>query len=153
VHGGEDPLVLLRPVTDAATVRGLIATVRDVHVADPIKQYAVNLVNATRESPELRLGASPRATLQLLRTARAVAALEGRDYVLPDDLQALAVPVLAHRIIPTAESQLSRRTTDAVVADLVHRMPLPTDRQRSPYDTRPAQRPAQPPRDPYDRRR
>ena len=108
-----------------------------MHVADAVKQYAVDLVNATREAPELRLGASPRATLQLLRTARAVAALEGRDYVLPDDLQALAVPVLAHRLIPTAEAQLSRRTTDAVVADLVHRLPLPTDRQRSPYDTRP----------------
>ena len=114
----------------------LIATVRDVHVADAVKQYAVNLVNASRESTDLRLGASPRATLQLLRTARAVAALEARDNVLPDDLQALAVPVLAHRIIPTADAQLSRRTTDAIVADLVHRMPLPHDRQRNPYDTR-----------------
>ena len=123
------------PVTDAATVRRLIATVRDVHVADAVKQYAVDLVTATRESPDLRLGASPRATLQLLRTARAVAALEGRDYVLPDDLQALAVPVLAHRIIPTAEAQLGRRTTDAIVAEIVHRLPLPHDRQRSPYDT------------------
>jgi MoxR-like ATPase len=142
-HGGEDPIHALRPVSDAATVRQLIATVRDVHVADAVKQYAVNLVNATRESPDLRLGASPRATLHLLRTARAVAALEGRDYVLPDDLQALAVPVLAHRIIPTAEAQLSRRTTDAIVADLVHRLPLPSERQqRSPYDTRtPQQRP------------
>jgi MoxR-like ATPase len=136
VHGAEDPLHHLLPVSDAVTVRRLIATVRGVHVADQIKQYAVLLCNATRESVDLRLGASPRATLHLLRTARAVAALEGRDYVLPDDLQALAVPVLAHRIIPTAEAQLARRTTDAVVADLVHRLPLPTDRQRSPYDTR-----------------
>jgi MoxR-like ATPase len=151
VHGAEDPLVQLKPVTDAETVRGLIATVRGVHVADAVKQYAVNLVNATREAPELRLGASPRATLQLLRTARAVAALEGRDYVLPDDLQALAVPVLAHRLIPTAEAQLSRRTTDAVVADLVHRLPLPTDRQRSPYDTRPT--PPTSPTNPYGRGR
>ena len=136
VHGAEDPLHNLLPVSDAVTVRRLIATVRDVHVADAVKHYAVTLVNATRESPDLRLGASPRATLHMLRTARAVAALEGRDYVLPDDLQALAVPVLAHRIIPTAEAQLARRTTDAVVADLVRRLPLPLDRQRSPYDTR-----------------
>jgi MoxR-like ATPase len=136
VHGAHDPLDDLQPVADAAAVRRMIVAVREVHVADPIKQYAVNLVTATRESADLRLGASPRATLQLLRTARAVAALEGRDYVLPDDLQTLAVPVLAHRIIPTAEAQLGRRTTDAVVADLVHRLPLPTDRQRSPYDTR-----------------
>jgi MoxR-like ATPase len=137
VHGGDDPIYGLKSVSDASTVRRLIATARSIHVADAIKQYAVNLVNATREAPDLRLGASPRATLQLLRTARAVAALEGRDFVLPDDLQALAVPVLAHRIIPTADAQLARRTTDAIVADLVHRLPLPHDRGRSPYDTRP----------------
>ena len=135
-HGAHDPLDDLRPVADASAVRRMITTVREVHVADAIKQYAVELVTATRESPDLRLGASPRATLQLLRTARAVAALDGRDYVLPDDLQTLAVPVLAHRVIPTAESQLGRRTTDSIVADLVHRLPLPSDRQRSPYDTR-----------------
>ncbi|NJC69779.1 MoxR family ATPase [Planosporangium thailandense] len=134
-HGAADPVLDLLPVSDAGTVRRLIATVREVHAADAVRQYAVNLVNATRESPELRLGASPRATLQLLRTGRAVAALEGRDYVLPDDLQSLAVPVLAHRIIPTAESQLSRRTTDAIVADIVRRLPVPADRQRSPYGT------------------
>jgi MoxR-like ATPase len=149
VHGAHDPLQDLEPVADATVVRRLIATVRDVHVAGAVKQYAVDFVNASREAPDLRLGASPRATLQLLRTARAVAALEGRDYVLPDDLQALVVPVLAHRIIPTAEAQLARRTTDAIVADLVTRVPLPTERQRSPYDTRPRQAPAKP----YDPRR
>jgi MoxR-like ATPase len=133
-HGAHDPLDDLRAVTDATMVRRMIATVRDIHVADAVKQYAVDLVNASRESPELRLGASPRATLQLLRTARAVAALEGRDFVLPDDLQTLAVPVLAHRVIQTAEAQLGRRTTDAIVADIVHRLALPTDRHRSPYE-------------------
>jgi MoxR-like ATPase len=151
VHTGVDPLQELRPVSDAATVRRLIATVRDVHVADAVKQYAVNLVTATRESPDLRLGASPRATLQLLRTARAVAALEGRDYVLPDDLQALAVPVLAHRVISTADAQLARRTTDAIISDLVHRLPLPHERQRSPYD-RPQSR-SDNGRSPYEPRR
>ncbi|GAA3222084.1 AAA family ATPase [Dactylosporangium siamense] len=139
VHGRHDALDDILPVSDATAVRRMIATVRDVHVADAVKQYAVNIVTATRESGELRLGSSPRATLQLLRTARAVAALEGREFVLPDDLQALAVPVLAHRVIPTAEAQLSRRTTDAIIAELVHRLPLPSDRQpRSPYDTRTA---------------
>ena len=131
VHGGQDPLLELDSVADAATVTRLVATVRGIHVSDSLKHYAVSLVNATREAPDLRLGASPRATLHLLRTARAVAALEGRDHVIPDDLQALAVPVLAHRIIPTAEAQLSRRTTDAVVADLVRRLPVQvTDRHR-----------------------
>jgi len=135
-HGAVDPLNNLRAVADAALVRRLIATVRDVHAADAVQQYAIALVTATREAPEIRLGASPRSTLQLLRTAKAVAALDGRDYVLPDDLQALAVPVLAHRIIPTTDAQLNRRTTDAIVAEIVHRLPLPHDRNRSPYDTR-----------------
>ncbi|GAA4254012.1 AAA family ATPase [Dactylosporangium darangshiense] len=144
VHGRHDALEDLVPVSDGSLIRRMIATVRDVHVADAVKQYAVNIVTATREAGELRLGASPRATLQLLRTARAVAAIEGREFVLPDDLQALAVPVLAHRVIPTAEAQLSRRTTDAIIAELVHRLPLPSDRQqRSPYDTRQQQRPQQ----------
>jgi len=137
-HGAVDPLNSLRAVADAALVRRLIATVRDVHVVDAVKQYAVALVTATREAPDVRLGASPRSTLQLLRTARAFAALEGRDYVLPDDLQNLAVPVFAHRLIPTADAQLSRRTTDTIVADIVHRLPLPHDRGRSPYETRPS---------------
>ena len=152
-HGAEDPVLDLLPVADAAIARRMIETVRDVHVADAVKYYAVQLCHATRESQDLRLGASPRATLQLLRTARAVAALEGRDYVVPDDLQALAVPVLAHRIIPTAEAQLSRRTTDAVVSDIVHRLPLPTERApRTAYPTRAAAPPSQP-NTPYDPRR
>jgi MoxR-like ATPase len=136
VHGAHDPLDVLAAVSDAGAVRRMIETVRQVHLSDAVKQYAVDLVTATRESAELRLGASPRATLHLVRTARAVSALEGRDYVLPDDMQALAVPVLAHRVIPTAEAQMARRTTDAIISEIVHRLPLPTDRQRSPYDTR-----------------
>ncbi|MEU4236603.1 MoxR family ATPase [Actinoplanes sp. NPDC026619] len=137
-HGAHDPLMDLRSVTDAATVRRLIQAARDVHAAEAVQQYAIALVTATREAPEIRLGASPRCTLQLIRTAKAVAALEGRDYVLPDDLQTLAVPVLAHRIIPTADAQLNRRTTDAIVSEIVHRLPLPHERSRSPYDTRPS---------------
>jgi MoxR-like ATPase len=135
-HGAHDPLYDLKPVSDAEAVRRMIATVRGIHVADTIKHYAVNLVNATREAPELRLGASPRATLHLLRTARAIAALDGRDYATPDDLQSLAVPVLAHRVISTADAQLSRRTTDAIIAELVHRLPVPSERRQPPYDRR-----------------
>jgi MoxR-like ATPase len=135
-HGAHDPLNDLRAVSDASLVRRMVATVRDVHAAEAVQQYAIALVTATREAPEIRLGASPRATLQMVRTAKAVAALEGRDYVLPDDIQNLAVPVLAHRVIPTADAQLNRRTTDAIVSEIVHRLPLPHDRSRSPYDTR-----------------
>jgi MoxR-like ATPase len=115
-------------VSDATQVRSLIETVRQIYVADPVKQYAVDLVTATRGAPELRLGASPRATLQLLRTARAVAALDGREFVLPDDLQALAGPVLAHRLLLGADAQINRRTGEQIVADLVRQVPVPTAR-------------------------
>ena len=96
------------------------------YVSDAVKQYAVDIwPTATRVHPDLRLGASPRATLHLLRAARAPAALDGRDHVLPDDVQALAVPVLAHRLLLTADAQLARRTAQDVVADLVQRVPVP----------------------------
>ena len=128
-HGRTDPLEDLEPVADAAEVRKLIEVVQSVHVADAVKQYVVDLVTATRSSPDLRRGASPRSTLQLLRAARAQAALEGRDFVLPDDVQSLAVSVLAHRLLPTPEAQVDRRTTEAVVADLVRRTAVPPDRR------------------------
>src|SRR5215203_4015190 len=78
-HAGQDPLDALRPVSTATEVRALIDVVRLVHVSDPVRQYAVDLVNATRRAPDLRLGASPRATLQLVRSAKAQSALSGRD--------------------------------------------------------------------------
>ena len=125
-HGASEPIDDLEPVADALEVRKLIDVVRAVHVSTEVKQYVVALLGATRTAPELRLGASPRAGLQLVRAARASAALDGRDYVLPDDVQALAGPVLAHRLLPTAQAQVSQRTTDDVVADLVERTALPT---------------------------
>ena len=124
-HGAADPLAELTPVADADDIRQLIQVVRGVHVADDLTRYVVALVTATRESADLRLGASPRSTLQLVRAARAQAALDGRDFVRPDDLQELAVPVLAHRLLLTAAAQVSGRTTEAVVAELVDRLPLP----------------------------
>ncbi len=127
-HGRTDPLDELRPVSDAAEVRRLIKTAQAVHVADPVRRYAIDLVTATRQSSDLRLGASPRATLHLVRTARAIAALDGRDYVLPDDLQALAGPVLAHRLIPTPEAQIARRMPETVVRDIIGRISVPAGR-------------------------
>ena len=124
-HGAADPLTDLSPVADADDIRQLIQVVRGVHVADDLARYVVALVTATRASTDLRLGASPRSTLQLIRAARAQAALDGRDYVRPDDLQELAAPVLAHRLLLTAAAQVSGRTTEAVVAELVDRVPLP----------------------------
>jgi MoxR-like ATPase len=124
-HGGASPLDDLEPVTDAREVAKLIDAVRAVHVSPAVKQYAVEIVTATRQAPELRLGASPRATLHLIRAGRAAAALDDRDFVLPDDIQALAVPVLAHRLLTTAEAQIGRRSTANVVGDIIRRLPLP----------------------------
>ncbi|GAB2906578.1 MoxR family ATPase [Nonomuraea sp. N2-4H] len=128
VHGGTSPLDKLEPVATTAEVRALIEAVRGVYVSQAIKKYAIDLVVATRHSPDLRLGASPRSTLQLVRAARAHAALSGRDYVIPDDLQDLAIPVLAHRLLPSIEAQGQRRLPEHVVADLVRRVPVPETR-------------------------
>ncbi|MFZ5851705.1 MAG: AAA family ATPase [Actinomycetota bacterium] len=124
-HGSASPLDEVVPVSDAAEVARLIRTVGSVHVSEPVKRYAADLVRATRTSPDLRLGGSPRATLQLVRAARAAAALDDRDFVLPDDVQALAVPVLAHRLLPTADAQISGRTTEQVLAELLAAVPVP----------------------------
>ncbi|GAB3959583.1 AAA family ATPase [Streptomyces sparsus] len=125
VHGGGSPLDDLQPVAHADDITKLIEAVRGVHVAESVRRYAVDLVSATRNHPELRLGGSPRATLQLLRAAKATAALAGREYALPDDVQALVVPVLAHRVLPTAQAQLNRRTAEQVVTEILQRTPVP----------------------------
>jgi MoxR-like ATPase len=135
-HGSGNPLDDIRPVTDAAEVTELIETVQSVHVSDEVRRYVVDLISATRRHPDLRLGASPRATLHLVRTARAAAALDGRPFVVPDDVQTLAPLVLAHRLIPTAEAQLNRRTTSDVVSELVRRVPLPGTSSPTPPSRR-----------------
>jgi MoxR-like ATPase len=124
-HGSSSPLETLEPVAQAEDIRDLIAAVRTVHVAELLKQYVIRLVGATRASPELRLGASPRATLHLLRAGRARAALDGRDFVIPDDMQALALPVLAHRLLPSAEAVVTQQSPERVLATIVERLPLP----------------------------
>jgi MoxR-like ATPase len=100
----------------------MMAAARTVFVSQPVKQYAVHIVQATRRHPELRLGASPRATLHLVRAAKARAALEGREFVLPDDIDALAVSVLGHRLVPTSRALGQRGHGAAAVADVVERI-------------------------------
>ncbi|HEV3292813.1 MAG TPA: MoxR family ATPase [Streptosporangiaceae bacterium] len=124
-HGSSSPLADLQPVARAEDIRELTDAVRQVHVADTLKQYVISLVAATRSTPELRLGASPRATLHLLRASRAWAALAGRDFVIPDDVQALALPVLAHRLLPSAEALVARRLPEDVLAGIIEQVPLP----------------------------
>ena len=124
-HGGGDPLGELRPVTDAETVAALAAEVRSVFAHAAVKDYLVAILEATRTSPDVRLGGSPRAGLQLLRASKARAALHGRHYVIPDDVQALATPALAHRILLSPAAQLARRDVDEVVRTAVLSVPVP----------------------------
>jgi MoxR-like ATPase len=125
-HGAADPIDDLDAVADAADVRKLIEVVRAQHVSEDVRRYVVALLAATRTSPDLRLGASPRSGLQLVRVAKAHAALDGRDHVLPDDVQDLAPSVLAHRLLATPEAQVAGRSPEQVVDELVARVPVPT---------------------------
>jgi MoxR-like ATPase len=127
-HGSASPLEDVKPVAHASDIRVLAAAIRKVTVSDLLKQYVISLVNATRSHEDLRLGASPRATLHLLRVSRAWAALDGRDYVIPDDVQALAVPVLAHRLLPTPEALVAGQFPEQVLAGIVSGLPLPARR-------------------------
>ncbi|WP_454085811.1 AAA family ATPase [Georgenia sp. Marseille-Q6866] len=124
-HSRTDPLAALQPVTDALTVARLVAVVRTLYASPAVLQYVVDLATASRRHPRLRLGISPRAALHLVRAARAHAALDGRTYVLPDDVQVLAVPVLAHRVILSNDAQLARETPEQVVANLLGEVPVP----------------------------
>ena len=128
-HAAAEPLDTLEPVTDGPQIANLIRTVHTVHVSDAVKEYAVALVSATRRSQELRLGASPRSTLHLVRAARAAAALDSREFVLPDDIQELAVPVLAHRVLPAAEAHLGGRSAQDIIGNLVASVPIPRIRR------------------------
>jgi MoxR-like ATPase len=125
-HGAGSPLDQLKPVAHASDVRALVAAVREVHVSESIRRYIIDLANATRNSPELRLGASPRAALHLLRASRAQAALDERDFVIPDDVQSLAIPVLAHRLLPSADAMIGREMPEQVLSGIVRRLPLPS---------------------------
>jgi MoxR-like ATPase len=127
-HAGHDPLPELEPVTDAEGVRQLIQTARGVYAAPAVKEYVVAIVGATRSTPDLRLGASPRAALHLLQAAKASAAMAGRDHVLPDDVRDLVHAVLSHRLLPSAEAVLARRTPEDVLTGLLSHVPVPRAR-------------------------
>jgi MoxR-like ATPase len=94
-------------------------------VAPAIRKYVVDLVEATRRHSDVYLGASPRASIMLLRAARAFAAAEERDYVIPDDVKSLAAPALSHRIIVTADAVMSGRSSDVLVRELIDEVPIP----------------------------
>jgi MoxR-like ATPase len=105
----------------------LLPVVRAVHVASVVAQYLLAVVRATRDHPSVELGASPRAALALFRASQARAVMQGRGYVLPDDVKALAIPVLAHRLVTTAEGRLRGRAAGQVVQDLIAQTPVPVE--------------------------
>ncbi|WP_268928535.1 AAA family ATPase [Microbacterium sp. KUDC0406] len=121
-----NPLSAVAPVADAASVGLLIAHARRVHVAEAVEEYAVALAQATRMDPSLHLGASPRATLQLVRAAKVHAALDGRDYVIPDDLAELLSPVFAHRLLPARGAhRAGAQPVEAALAQILDRVRVP----------------------------
>jgi MoxR-like ATPase len=124
-HGVHSTLGDIGAVADAMSVREMIEQAREVHVAAGIRRYIVDLIEASRRHPDIYLGASPRASIMLLRAARALAAAEERDFVVPDDVKSLVPPVLAHRVIVTADAVMGGRTSQAVLEELVAEVAVP----------------------------
>jgi MoxR-like ATPase len=124
-HTKAQPLKEIGPVTDAPGVASMIEQAREVHVAPAIRRYIVGLVEATRRHSDVYLGASPRASIMILRAARALAAAEERDYVIPDDVKALAAPCLSHKIIVTADAVMGGRSPEVVVRELLDEVAVP----------------------------
>ena len=117
--------IALEPVVDRETLLELQRAVEQVHVADSVRAYCVDVVAATRESQSTAVGASPRGSLALLKLSRCKAALAGRDFVLPDDVKAVAVPALAHRVVLRPELWVQRVSAQDVIADVLASVPTP----------------------------
>jgi MoxR-like ATPase len=124
-HGVHSTLTDIGPVADAMSVREMVEQARDIHVAPGVRRYIVDLVEATRRHPDVYLGASPRASIMLLRAARAMAAADERDFVIPDDVKGLTLPVLAHRVIVTADAVMGGRSARSVLEELAAEVPIP----------------------------
>ncbi len=124
-HAARNPLDDLEPVTDSAEIRKVVGLVGGIHVAEAVQRYVVALTTATRNTPDLNLGASPRATLHLIRASKAYAGIHGRNYVLPDDVHSLARSVLAHRLLPSVEAAMSGRSIGSILDRIVASVPVP----------------------------
>ncbi|HEY1551378.1 MAG TPA: MoxR family ATPase [Kofleriaceae bacterium] len=115
----------LQPVADLGTIAAMRAAIAQIRLSDAIVDYIVDLVRATRERPSISYGASPRAATMLTTAARAYAAMAGRDFVLPDDIKALAVPALRHRVVLAPGAEIEGLTTEQVVKQIVEQVPAP----------------------------
>jgi MoxR-like ATPase len=123
----ENPLDNLKAVVEAAELLELQKLCRKVHVSESVRSYIVNITQATRSHAGIKLGASPRASLSLYLGVQSLAAIEGRNYVIPDDVKALATPVLTHRLIVKAETGLRGQTAESIVADVLSHVPVPVE--------------------------
>lgn len=123
----KDPLKSLQAVANPAQITELQGVRKKIRVSLPARQYIADIVRATRKNEAVRFGASPRGSLGLMRTGQALAALRGRDFVLPDDIKQLVVPVLAHRLILTDEERLRGGTPEQLLEELIEQIPVPTE--------------------------
>jgi MoxR-like ATPase len=123
----ESPLETLQPVVTADELVRLRGLVPRVHCEPSVRRYIISIVRATRVHSALEIGASPRASLALLRAARALAAIRGRDYVLPDDVKFLAPAMLTHRLILSSQTRLRGRAAADVVAEVLAEVPVPVE--------------------------
>lgn len=120
-----DPLEQLNAVATPDDITKLQRARRGILVSEPVRDYIADVVRATRDHPAVRFGASPRGSLGLMRAAQARATLQGREYILPDDVKYLARPVLAHRLILKEEERLRGESTEHIIGELIGRLPVP----------------------------
>jgi MoxR-like ATPase len=125
--GEQDPLAQLEAVTTAEEVIAMQEQRKSIRVEQTIRGYILDIARSTRENTEIELGASPRATLALYQTSQAWAALQGRDYVLPDDVKKMAPHVLTHRLILAPQAQLRGRDSAALLDDIIREIPVPVE--------------------------
>jgi MoxR-like ATPase len=123
----DTPLEHVEAVTGTDELNRLIGHVQDVHISVAVEDYLLNLIHNTRGAPNIEVGASPRASLALARAAQARAAMRGHGFVTPDDVRALAIPVLAHRVIPTAQADLLGRSNEEILRDVIESTSVPTE--------------------------
>ena len=122
---GANPLMDMQPVADGPEIVELQRLVQQVHVSPVLSNYIVKLVQATREHPDVELGASPRATMGLYRCSQAAAAIQGRDFVGPDDIKLLAPYTLPHRVIVKSQARLRGRSAEDVITDVLAKVEVP----------------------------
>ena len=128
------PIDELSPVVSAADVLACQEAVREIHVDDKVRRYLLEIVDGTRKHNDVALGGSPRASLALFRTGQALAALHGRDFVLPDDIKRMIHPVLGHRLILKPESRLRKMTVKKVIEEIMDEVPVPVLRHAGASD-------------------